>query len=157
MPAINRVLWMGANVWKEGRIPVKPLLCLDLEGTLISNAVSQIPRPYLYYFIECAAQLCDLMIYTSVSAERVNAIRDLLVAEKSVPDLFRSLPVIRPEGHLKPKSACGRENSFLLDDQAQVVVPGEEDWWIPISEYLPPYSELDDSLLHVVVRIRELI
>jgi hypothetical protein len=28
------------------------ILCLDLEGTLISSAISQFPRPKLKWFIE---------------------------------------------------------------------------------------------------------
>lgn len=115
-----------------------PLLCLDLEGTLLSNAVSQIPA--------LAIALCDLMIYTSVSEQRVFAIRKLLVVENAAPIWFAALNVIRPAGTLKPKSACGRDDAFLLDDQVSVIVPGEEDWWIQIPEFLPPYSDEDKVL-----------
>ena len=31
------------------------VLAMDLEGTLVSNAVSQLPRPGLYDFLEWAA------------------------------------------------------------------------------------------------------
>lgn len=136
---------------------MKPLLCLDLEGTLISNAVSQMPRPGLYHFLEAAEALCELMIYTSVSEERVDTINNLLVIEGEAPPFFKYLPVIRPAGTLKPKSACGRSNAFLLDDQAAVIVPGEEDWWIPIQEFLPPYSEDDRALEQALEAIRTLL
>lgn len=117
---------------------MKPLLCLDLEGTLISNAISQIPRPGLFPFLQRVAELCDLMIYTSVSFERVEAIRNLLVVEENAPSWFRDVYVIRPEKTLKPKAACGREDALLLDDQPNVIVPGEEDWFVAIPEYRPP-------------------
>jgi hypothetical protein len=133
---------------------MKPLLCLDLEGTLISNAVSQIPRPGLYRFLERAAEICDLMIYSSVSAERVDSIRDLLVSEKYAPEWFLNLPIIRPDHTIKPKSACGRINAYLLDDQPGVIAPGENDWWIPISEYVPPYSESDTALTNALESIK---
>lgn len=133
---------------------MKPLLCLDLEGTLISNAVSQIPRPGLYQFLKGAAEICDLMIYSSVTAERVNQIQDLLVAEKNAPAWFRNLPIIRPEQTIKSKSACGRIDAYLLDDQPGVIAPGENDWWIPIPEYLPPYSDNDTALTDALEGIK---
>ena len=70
---------------------------------------------------------------------------------------FSDLDVIRPAGTLKPKSACGREDAFLLDDQEGVIVPGEEEWWIQIPEYLPPYSDEDKALTDTLARLKELI
>jgi hypothetical protein len=136
---------------------VKPLLCLDLEGTLISNAVSQIPRPKLHAFLEEVHDLCDLVIYTSVSEERTRAIQKLLVSEGKVPAWFQNLDVIRPTETLKPKSATGRDDAYLLDDQPDVVVPGEEAWWIAIDEYLPPYSDDDQALDDALDKIRTLV
>lgn len=43
------------------------ILALDLEGTLISNAVSQIPRPGLYSFLEhVQGQFDQLVMFTTV-------------------------------------------------------------------------------------------
>ena len=134
----------------------KPLLCLDLEGTLISNAISQIPRPGLHDFLEEVALLCDLVLYTSVSAGRTRAIQQLLVEEKSVPCWFAGLDTIRPVGTIKYQSACGRSDAYLLDDQGGVIAPGERKWWIPIKEYLPPYSRDDRGLVDALDRIRKL-
>lgn len=66
MATVDEVMEMN----KENK---RSLLCLDLEGTLISNAVSQIPRPGLYRFLERASVLCDLMLYTSVSRDKLNS------------------------------------------------------------------------------------
>jgi len=131
----------------------KMLLCLDLEGTLISNAVSQIPRPGLYTFLESVSEVCDLMLYTSVSSERVNAIRNLLVKEGVAPAWFLDLSVCHPSGTIKDKARCGRYDAMLLDDQAAVVAPGEESWWVPIVEYLPPYSDDDRELVQALATI----
>lgn len=124
----------------------KPLLCLDVEGTLISNAVSQIPRPGLYEFLEGLSRICDLALYTSVSRERLQSIQDVLIQERAVPSWFRELPTFHPEGNLKFKANCRRHDAVLLDDQATVIAPGERDWWIPIEEFLPPYSMDDQGL-----------
>jgi len=131
----------------------KKLLCMDLEGTLISNAVSQIPRPGLYAFLDSVAEVCDLMLYTSVSAERVNAIRDLLVKEGVAPAWFLDLSVCHPSGTIKDKARCCRPDALLLDDQAEVVALGEESWWVPIAEYLPPYSDDDRELVQALATI----
>jgi len=132
----------------------KPLLCLDLEGTLISKAVSQIPRPGLDVFLESVSELCDLMIYTSVSRGRVDRIRDLLIEERVVPSWFEDLPVVHPEGTVKVKALCGRTDAMLLDDQAAVFATGEEDWWIPIEEFLSPYPSDDCELTMALAVIK---
>lgn len=131
----------------------KVLLCLDLEGTLISNAVSQLPRPGLHHFLEKATLLCDLMLYTSVSHERLDSIRRLLINEHVAPTWFADLPVIHPTGTVKYKSRCGCPHALLLDDQVEVVAEGEEDWWIPIKEFSPPYSEDDCELIKTLETI----
>jgi hypothetical protein len=133
----------------------KTLLCMDLEGTLISNAVSQIPRPGLYAFLESVAEVCDLMLYTSVSSARVNVIRNLLVNEGAAPAWFLDLPVCHPGGTIKDKARCGRSDSLLLDDQAAVIAPGEKSWWVPVAEFLPPYSERDRELVKALATIKK--
>lgn len=132
----------------------KPLLCMDLEGTLISNAVSQIPRPGLYAFLEGVAEVCELMLYTSVSSERVHAIRNLLVEEGVAPAWFLDLSVCHPSGTIKDKARCGRLDALLLDDQAGVIAPGDESWWVPVAEFSPPYSDDDHELSKVLDVIR---
>ena len=133
----------------------KKLLCLDLEGTLISNAISQIPRPGLFGFLEQVNRICDLKIYTSVSEERVNNIRRLLIDEGAAPSWFQDLEVIRPTNTLKPKSRCGRSDAFILDDQRGGIIDEEKEWWIPICEFIPPYSRDDSALEHVLGEIEE--
>jgi hypothetical protein len=93
------------------------------------------------------------MLYTSVSSERVNAIRNLLVKEGVAPAWFLDLSVCHPSGTIKDKARCCRPDALLLDDQAAVVASGEESWWVPIDEYLPPYSDDDRELVQVLATI----
>lgn len=132
----------------------KILLCMDLEGTLISNAISQIPRPGLYIFLESVWEICDLMLYTSVSSERVDAIRNLLIEEGVAPMWFADLSVIHPTDTIKPKARCAHSDAMLLDDQAAAIAPGKESWWVPITEYLPPYSDEDCELIKALADIK---
>ena len=61
-------------------------LALDLEGTLISNAMSQLPRQGLYAFMEgCAQRFERVVIFSAVRAERTRAILETLAAEGDVP------------------------------------------------------------------------
>jgi hypothetical protein len=51
------------------------VLALDLEGTLISNAISQIPRPGLYLFLDNCSQKFDrIVIFTAISEKRFRII-----------------------------------------------------------------------------------
>jgi hypothetical protein len=69
---------------KQDHKSMRPtILAMDLEGTLISNAVSQIPRPGLYQFLESAKCLFDeLVIFTTVPEPKFRQIADLLGLHK---------------------------------------------------------------------------
>ena len=135
------------------------LVCLDLEGTLISNAVSQIPRPGLYSFLSDLSGMAEIMLYTSVSVQRTNAIKKLLVADGCAPSWFVHMPSIHPEKTIKYRQQIPDFSSYdcilLVDDQPTVVAEGEEDWWVSVSEYLPPYPETDSELAAALNRLRE--
>jgi hypothetical protein len=72
-------------------------IALDLEGTLISNAVSQFPRSGLFTFLEyCHQNLVGvasrfetrLVIFTAVNEVRFRSIARILVGATDVPALF---------------------------------------------------------------------
>jgi NLI interacting factor-like phosphatase len=64
-------------------------IALDLEGTLISNAVSQFPRPGLFTFLEyCHQNFNRLVIFTAVNEVRFRSIARILVEAQNVPALF---------------------------------------------------------------------
>lgn len=134
------------------------MVCLDLEGTLISNAVSQIPRPHLFEFLQCVSQFADIVLYTSVSEERTATIKKLLVAEEAAPRWFEDLISIHPQGTIKYRSLVPSiedyEHVLLVDDQAAVVSEDESDWLVRIREFMPPYSDDDQELLQTLAKIK---
>jgi acetylornithine deacetylase/succinyl-diaminopimelate desuccinylase-like protein len=135
------------------------LVCLDLEGTLISNAVSQIPRPGLREFLEEVKTLADVILYTSVSPKRTEEIKKLLVSEGCAPGWFLSLEVIHPEATIKFKHRVPRyseyQRVFLVDDQIEVIAKDEKDWWVPVGEYVSPYPPDDCELASVALQIEK--
>ncbi len=77
-------------------MPRESILALELEGTLISNAVSQFARPGLYAFVEfCREHFDRLVLYTSVREVVGEAIVRTLVAENTVPEWFLDVPFVR--------------------------------------------------------------
>jgi hypothetical protein len=64
-------------------------IALDVEGTLISNAVSQFPRPGLFTFLEYCHQNFDrLVIFTAVNEVRFRSISRTLAEAGDVPVWF---------------------------------------------------------------------
>jgi len=133
------------------------LVCLDLEGTLISNAVSQIPRPGLMEFLEKVKTLADVILYTSVSPKRTEEIKRLLVSEECVPEWFLNLEAIHPEATIKLKDRVpgysNYQRVFLVDDQIAVIAEDEKEWWVPVREYVSPYPPDDRELEAVAFQI----
>jgi NLI interacting factor-like phosphatase len=65
----------------------KLTIALDLEGTLISNAVSQFPRPGLFTFLEyCHRNFNRLVVFTAVNEVRFRSIARTLAENRDVPD-----------------------------------------------------------------------
>ncbi|NLF68497.1 MAG: hypothetical protein GX575_05505 [Candidatus Anammoximicrobium sp.] len=77
-------------------MPRETILVLDLEGTLISNAVSQFPRSGLYAFLDfCRGCFDRIYLYTAVRQAIGEAIVRTLVAENSMPEWFLDVPFVR--------------------------------------------------------------
>lgn len=129
---------------------MKPtILALDLEGTLISNAISQIPRPGLHTFLVAARPLFDQMvIFTTVPEDRVRSISELLLQEGCVPAWFVELPYIRWTGKTKDLSFVAPRigEALLLDDHGPYVKPGQEHLWIEVPLFGSPYPSEDEGL-----------
>jgi len=127
-------------------------LALDLEGTLISNAVSAFPRPGLYDFLAFCREAFDrLVIFTSVPETTAKRIMGILAAEGSAPAWFQDLEVFVCERHMqKDLGRIGQPGSvWLVDDQEAYIVPGQRNQWISVHEFMPPFTQADDELARV--------
>ena len=130
-------------------------IALDLEGTLISNAMSQIPRPGLYSFIEtCAKCTSNLVLYSAVNPDRCRQIMKVLAQEGDVPMWFAEIDIVIWDyrNHSAKKDltliqtnwTCG----ILVDDIEEYVAAEQLSSWIPISNY-DGYTKSDVELERV--------
>jgi hypothetical protein len=116
-------------------------IAVDLEGVLISNAVSRFPRPGAAAFVTACRLAGDrVVLYTSVRAELARQIIDEMVAERLLPpEPFDA--IVHAPGSTKPLIGI----ADLLFDDAAGVGPGEEDRLIRVPEYNP--ADDDDRVL----------
>ncbi|HHA2734538.1 TPA: NIF family HAD-type phosphatase [Stenotrophomonas maltophilia] len=134
------------------------ILAMDLEGTLISNAVSQIPRPGLCSFLETVNELFEhLVIYTSVPEPAFRTIAALLVGEGRVPAWFAQLPYTNWSGatkdlrHVSPILGA----ALLLDDYKCYIHPGQEAYWVEADLFASPYGASDNGLDAILGKLRQ--
>jgi hypothetical protein len=134
------------------------VLALDLEGTLISNAVSQIARPGLHEFLEfCGQAVSRVVLYTAVPERTVRQVAENLVAEGAAPAWFQNVECVEWNGRTKDLAVIpgvGVERVILVDDYEGYVMPEQRDRWIPIRVYAAPYAA-DDSELQRVKQVLE--
>lgn len=137
---------------------MRPLqtIALDLEGTLISNVVSQFPRPGLYGFLEVARRSCSrLLVFTAVRQPLFREVAATLVAEGAAPLWFADLECWTLAGEFKDLSLIpGVEvkHAVLIDDLEAYVHPAQRDRWIRIRQFDP----LDENDLELA-RVGELL
>lgn len=129
------------------------VIALDLEGTLISNAVSQIPRPGLREFLEfCRRAAPRVVLFTAVPTARCRTIARVLAAEGSAPEWFAGIECVDWHGPYKDLSLIRRASpatTVLVDDQEAYVDPSQKERWIPIRSYVAPYPREDRELERV--------
>jgi NLI interacting factor-like phosphatase len=125
-------------------------IALDLEGTLISNAVSQFPRPGLFTFLEYCHQNFDrLVIFTAVNEVHFRSIARTLVEVGDVPAWFVDLEYINWTGTYKDLSFIPQgtfDRTILIDDRIEYIHPNQKDRWIEIPGYEHPYPNDDREL-----------
>jgi NLI interacting factor-like phosphatase len=134
------------------------VLALDLEGTLISNAVSQIARPGLFDFLEdCRKLFPRIVIFTSVNEERFRSIATLLITEGYAPNWFAEIEYISWSGETKNLifvDGALPEEILLVDDYEKYIHPGQESQWIKAPEFDYPYSDDDLGLREILRHLR---
>jgi hypothetical protein len=133
------------------------VLALDLEGTLISNAASQIPRPGLFRFLEqCHALFPRVVMFTTVDEPRFRRIAELLVQEGLAPPWFAALEHVTWSGSTKDLAnivGADLQATLLVDDFAGYVHPGQHSQWVEAQCFAHPYSDLDTVLADVVEQL----
>ena len=136
------------------------VLALDLEGTLISNAVSQFPRPGLFDFLAfCRSAFERVVVFTAVPEERLRRIAATLVGEGKAPAWFAGVEYIAWSGPFKDLSFipdASVEKCLLVDDSEGYVHPEQEEQWVRVRPFASPYSEEDRDLERVMEVLRQL-
>lgn len=128
----------------------KKIIALDLEGTLISNAISQIPRPHLFSFLEeCKTLSDDIVLFTTVNEKRTRDILNLLINENTIPEWVTGLKYINWKGNKKDLYfICDDINKvFLIDDVKEYIKEEQLEHWIEIKQFESPYSDNDNELI----------
>ena len=135
------------------------VIALDLEGTLISNAMSQIARPGLHDFLEESKRLCSrIVIFTTVKEDLFYEIAETLVNEGYVPAWFKEIEYVRWTGEKKDLKFIKNVDPaqvILIDDYIGYVCEEQKAQWIEISQFGHPYSDGDNELKSVLTKLKE--
>lgn len=148
---------MSSNTLKRLEEKTTRVLALDLEGTLISNAMSQFVRPGLYAFLEtCFERFAHVVLFTAVGKSRAMGILTQLVREGCVPEQTATMRYVDWDGEHKDLrfvqqffSEVPLSDIFLVDDLEAYVMPGQRDQWVPIQSWASPYSLDDQELIRL--------
>lgn len=135
------------------------VLARDLEGTLISNAMSQIPRPGLHHFLSrCKELFPRVVMFTTVKEDRFRGIARLLVAEGVAPNWFAEIEFIRWHGETKDLNfipGAKLTDALLVDDFEKYVHPGQESQWMKIDDFDYPYEDTDTGLSKMLALLEQ--
>lgn len=120
-------------------------LALDLEGVLVTNAISQFPRPGLNSFLEKCALLFgeeNICVFTTVDESRFRQVANQLVEKKCAPKWFGSVNYVDWVGeHKDLRFVCDDINSVLIvDDYPPYIKHTQKHRLIQIREYVDPYT-----------------
>jgi hypothetical protein len=129
------------------------VLALDLESTLVSNAVSQFARPGLNDFLAWALSSFErVVLFTSVPEPHARQVLRTLVEYGEAPPGTEHIEHVAWSGPVKDLCFvrdAAVEEVLLVDDQERYVVPAQRSQWIPIAEWDAPYSGEDRELERV--------
>ncbi|MCG8050198.1 MAG: hypothetical protein JAY94_04380 [Candidatus Thiodiazotropha endolucinida] len=110
-------------------------IALELEGSLISNALSQFPRPGLWAFLDyCVKRFDRLVLFTCVNEERVRNIRNTLESEGRNPMEIIDIEIVQSQDRYKDLNYLDISpvNALLVDDQEAYVEPQQKANWVDI-------------------------
>lgn len=129
------------------------LLALDVEGTLVSNAVSRVPRPGLHAFLDfCRGAFPRVVVYTGVDERRFRELAAQLVRDGAAPAWFAAVEHVAWNGPHKLLSAIPggmAATTLLVDDMPACVAPAEVARWVRVVPFEPPFPSSDTELARV--------
>lgn len=122
------------------------IIVLDIEGTLISNAVSIFPRHDLFKFLTFLKKKCDEIVIMTYLDERVfRKISKILCEEESVPNWFGNLKYIdwKEKSSYKDLRFVSDDitNIYIIDDMENYILPEQKGQWIQIKSFERPYKK----------------
>jgi hypothetical protein len=138
------------------------VIALDLEGTLISNGMSQFPRPGLRDFLEALGSLeVEVVVYSTLSTNVVDEVLVNLSNDGAVPLWFMECRRVPWQGGCKSirdvRVSGDSSIVMLVDDYEGYVCPGEEDYWIEVPTFSSPYQESSIVLRSVLQKIESVL
>jgi NLI interacting factor-like phosphatase len=136
------------------------VLALDLEGTLVSNAMSQMPRKGLFNFLTwCFNTFSRVELFTAVEPEEARQVLTNLVNLGDAPVQLTKMPIVPWTGRYKTLEAIDYatpEECLIVDDDEYWIRPEDRSNWIPIKCWETPYRS-DDELQRVRIEIEKKI
>jgi len=130
------------------------VLALDLEGTLISNVVSQFPRPGLFEFLtRCKEIFPRIVMFTTVPEDRFRKVATLLAGEGKAPIWFAELEYVHWTGQTKNLAyIAGAEEKdvLLVDDFPAYMHEGQESQFVLVEHFDFPYCQSETGLTKVL-------
>jgi hypothetical protein len=133
-------------------------LALDLEGTIITDAISCFVRPGVRAFLDWAGLVFErIVIYTAVPEHYARQVQEILVEEEDAPGWFAEVPVLNPverEGaKVKALDVLGPAGSVVLvDDYEGYVLEADRPWWVGVTQFTPHDECESDRELETVRR-----
>lgn len=135
------------------------VIALDLEGTLISNAISQIARSGLYSFLEGCRSITErVVMFTTVREESFRKIAELLVQEGMAPAWFASIEYVNWSGKTKDLNwihGASAGDCVLVDDCSAYIHEKQAGQWLEIKQFASPYPETDIELKVVLNALKQ--
>ena len=116
------------------------MIALDLEASLIDNAISGIPRPGLYSFIEfCIENFERVALLTTVDESDARQVLYSLADAGAIPDEFTAAEYIHWQGEYKDLRCANNispDDIIFVDDDASWIHPEQTDQWIAIEPWM---------------------
>lgn len=136
-------------------------IALHLEGTLISNGVSQFPRLGLWDFLEGLNSLgVEVVICSTLSQLVADEVLRNLQKEDAVPEWFLDCRRVPWRSRCKSiHDVLPGKNyvALLVDDYEGYVCPGGEEYWMEVPTFSSPYQEGPGVLTGVLRKIEAIL